>query len=426
VPRRRRSPSTDALHEPPADGLHEAGSALATAPAPSALVPHPDRKEIGRYLLSRGLDRVDTASASAAGPATVTDPLLAAARPGAIPFPDGLAPQPQPLASTDPNAPLPEADVVVITWTVDELAALAKVMTPGVSAAHWQKYARNFAQYQPNIRRYAPAQNARRLGTYQPVQVGQRRVLCMKSDLHLNQDGIATGVGTATLPVKDFFHQIIAEAKPSLILTIGTAGSVFERFALGDVVVTRAAKFRLSQEFRNEPFNGQTYRSEWPLPSREAMRPAVTLMHLFADDLIEPPFAPPTKRFRFSSEPIQAPGNRPDLRLDGDDMPEFHPILTTDYFEYGTSANRLDREGAAVEMGDAALGLACSELADPPRWAAVRNMSDPVINGDLPAKDFHLNEQTTWAVGYYTAYGHYTSIVGALAAWGIVTSADNI
>ena len=67
-------------------------------------------------------------------------------------------------------------------------------------------------------------------------------------------------------------------------------------------------------------------------------------------------------------------------------MPEFHPILTTDYFEYGTTANRLDHEGAAVEMGDAALGLACTELDDPAAWAVVRNMSDPVINGDLPAK----------------------------------------
>jgi hypothetical protein len=43
-----------------------------------------------------------------------------------------------------------------------------------------------------------------------------------------------------------------------------------------------------------------------------------------------------------------------------------------------------------------------------------------VINGALPAKQFHLNEQTTWAVGYYTAYGHSTSLVGALATWGVI------
>ena len=71
-------------------------------------------------------------------------------------------------------------------------------------------------------------------------------------------------------------------------------------------------------------------------------------------------------------------------------------------------------------MGDAALGLACSELTNPPNWAVIRNMSDSVINGDLPAKQFHLNEQTTWAVGYYTAYGQHTSTCGALATWAVI------
>ena len=52
-------------------------------------------------------------------------------------------------------------------------------------------------------------------------------------------------------------------------------------------------------------------------------------------------------------------------------------------------------------------------------------MSDLVINGDLPAKDYHLNEQTTWAVGYYTAYGFYTSVCGAIAMWGVIAGLPN-
>jgi nucleoside phosphorylase len=251
------------------------------------------------------------------------------------------------------------------------------------------------------------------------------KVLCMKSELHLNQDGIKTGEGTATLPVKDFFKQIIDEVKPRVVLTIGTAGGVFDQFELGDTVITRAAKFRLQMEFRNEAFNGKTYRSDWQIPTQR-FPDALAMMATVAPDLVEPPFAPPTKRYRFKRKPITAPANKPDIKLEqgGRDMPEFHPILTTDYFEYGTSANRLDREGAAVEMGDAALGLACSELADPPKWAVVRNMSDPVINGDLPAKEFRLNEQTTWAVGYYTAYGKHTSICGALATWAVIAGLE--
>ena len=47
-------------------------------------------------------------------------------------------------------------------------------------------------------------------------------------------------------------------------------------------------------------------------------------------------------------------------------------------------------------------------------------MSDPVINGALPSTTYHLNDHTTWAVVYYTAYGIYTSINGAIATWGII------
>ena len=346
--------------------------------------------------------------------------------PKKIAFPEGLTPQLIPAAADwDPDSPLPTADVVVITWTVDELAGLAKVFTPGRSAAKWARYTHNYAsKFAPQIRAHAPAATSKRLGSFQLVTVAGLRVLCMKSELHLNQDGIKTGDGTATLPVKDLFLQIIDEAAPGYVFTIGTSGSVYNDFQLGDVVVTRAAKFRLTQEFRNESFNGVTYRSDWQIPTGH-LATAQQLMAGFADDVIEPPFAPPTTAFPFTGPPIiSSPANTPDIKLEqsGRDMPEFHPILTTDYFEYGTTLNRLDTEGAAVEMGDAALGLAAADLKNPPKWAVVRNMSDPVINGALPAKQYKLNEQTTWAVGYYTAYGEWTSVIGALATWGIIAA----
>lgn len=376
---------------------------------------HPERKEIARYLLSRGLDPVDLTPAPVRAEA-----LLAAAAPQ-FAFPSGLAPTPATLTNSSPNDPLPRADVVVVTWTVDELAGLARVMTPSVSPQRWHRYTRHFADYAPKIRPHAPAATSQRLGSYMPTRVGDTSVLCLKSELHLNQDGIKTGEGTATLPVKDFFTQIITEAQPAVILTVGTAGSVFDDFQLGDVVISRAAKFRLADEFQQETFNHQVFRSDWAVPTSH-LAEAQKLMAGLAAELAEPPLGPPHPGFEFSGPLVPAPANEPDIKLEagGRDMPEFHPILTTDYFEYGTTTNRLDHDGAAVEMGDAVLGLTISELADPPRWAAVRNMSDPVINGDLSAKQFHLNVQTTWAVGYYTAYGRWTSTLGALATWGLI------
>ncbi len=400
--------------------------------------PHPQRKEIARYLLGRGLDDQTSApsatvlnAAAAAPPLTSVPPAgaTAAARaaavgpPRTIAFPDGLAPVLVPTpAGHDPAAPLPKADVVIVTWTVDELAGLAKVFTPGRSAARWAHYTHNFATlFAPRIRRGAPAATSQRLGSFQLVSLAGLTVLCFKSELHLNQDGIKTGEGTATLPVKDLFAQIVDEAEPRYVFTTGTAGSVFDTFQLGDVVVTRAAKFRLAQEFRNEAFNGATYTSDWSIPTTH-LPAAQDLMASFSSQLIEPPFAPPTTAYPFPGPPIEGAVNVPDIKLEqgGRDLPEFHPILTTDYFEYGTTVNRLDTEGAAVEMGDAALGLAMSERPQPPKWAVVRNMSDPVINGALPAKQFKLNEQTTWAVGYYTAYGEWTSVMSAFATWGVI------
>ena len=155
----------------------------------------------------------------------------------------------------------------MVTWTADEADALAQVLTPGHSRLHWFPYKRGFDALKDQIRAGAPARNAGRLASYFPTKIGTKSVLCVKSELHLNQDGVKTGDGTATLPVKELFRAIIEETGADLILTIGTAGAVFERFGLGDVVITRAAKFRLNDEFKNEAFNGQVYTSDWKIPT---------------------------------------------------------------------------------------------------------------------------------------------------------------
>ena len=373
------------------------------------------RKELARALLAAGTDELDLELAPPVSPeAALTADL-------AIPFPADLAPTPRPLAEVpDPSAPLPTADVLVVTWTVAEQDALADVFTPGFARKAWYRYDRGFQQnYVPRIRKGAPALAARRLGSWFPTEIGGKSVICFKSELHLNQDGVPTGVGTATLPVKDMFHQLIAEVRPEVVLTVGTSGGVYGEHDLGDVVVTRGAKFRLSDEFRNEPFAKATYQSDWQIPTRW-FPDAEQLMQGYSEQLVEPPFGPPTKRYPLDELLVADPPNLPDIKLDGVDMPEFHPILTTDFFEFGTSANKLELEGCAVEMGDAVLGLVCEELPDPPKWAVVRNLSDPQINADLPTGRGKLNMQTLWAVWYYEAFGYWTSVTGALATWAIV------
>jgi hypothetical protein len=46
------------------------------------------------------------------------------------------------------DAPLPAADVVVVTWTIDEQMALCDVLTPGITRVRWYRYARKFNEAQ--------------------------------------------------------------------------------------------------------------------------------------------------------------------------------------------------------------------------------------------------------------------------------------
>ncbi len=379
-----------------------------------------ERKEVARTLLELGMAPIDY----------VLEPEVFGLAPEAsltaelnIPFPPERTPRPRTIdPRPDPSDPLPPADVVVVTWTVAELNALADVLTPRFARTAWYRYNRRFEEhYAPLIREGAPALKARRLGSYFVTEVGPTKVLCFKSELHLNQDGIrsTTEPGTATLPVKDLFRQLVEETGAMVILTVGTSGGVSIDQSLGDVVVTRAAKFRLQDEFVNEVWNGKTYTSDWELPTTWFAK-AEELMRRYADELREPGFGPPTKRYEFDGPLLESrPLNNPMIHL------ETRPVLTTDFFEFGTSGNNLGSEGCAVEMGDAVLGLLCEELPNPPRWAIVRNISDPQINADLPTAPRKINMQTHWAVWYYEIYGYWTSVTGALATWAILAGLDS-
>lgn len=336
-------------------------------------------------------------------------------------WPEHWAPLPQELPN-EPNTSdaLPRADYLVVTWTVAELEALADVLTPGVARNTWYRYARRFDEhYAPLIRRGAPAKQAHRLGSYYMTRIADAKVLCFKSELHLNQDGIMQPSGFATLPVRDLFLQLIEEVQPRMVITVGTAGAVNPDHFLGDVYITRAAKFRCHQEFEQAPFNNQTYKSDFAIPTG-AMAVAGELLRLQDKQLIEPDFAPPTRHYKWEGPALPGTKNHPVIRVDGgsrkQDFKAFLPILTTDFFEFGTTKNKLWKQGCSVEMGDAVLGLAAQELGPrAPKWLVIRNASDPAINALLPH-----DMQAHWAVWFYEQFGYWTSVNSAIAAWAVI------
>jgi hypothetical protein len=401
-------------------------------------------------------------------------PELQALKGGTIPWPKkgkiSLAPKPVSLKNPKPSSPLPRADIVVVTWTVAEGFALGDVLTPGYrdvrprkkppkNTTPWYPYRpSNFEKdYKANLRRVAPAVKANRLGTYCMTEIYNDKakralnVLCFKSELHLNRDWIKNTKSYRTVPVADLFVQIINEARPKLIITAGTAGATLSRTPLGDVMMTRAAQFRLSKAFKLAPFRKDKYAcTSLPRLKPAYLASTVSLLDRFKNQL--------DPKLLDSFEKKLGPNllNRlkkllntkrtPIIWFDGSagSYSSYFPILTTDGFEFGTSkgpnGNYLGGRGCGVEMGDAVLGMVIKYLNKPtakpqwdftplaspealqtsvPEWLVIRNASDPQIDATQSKED-----QTKEAVAFYKAYGYWTSVNSSIAVWAAARGAQ--
>ena len=136
-----------------------------------------------------------------------------------LPWPRGLAPITGPAPNGRNGSPLPRADVLVVTWTVDEGHALSRVLTPGKdSHDDYRPYTHNYTAISRKMRAGCPATEAKRLGAYWMTSIGKTSVVVFKSDSHMSQDG-------PQLPNIDVWKQIISEVQPKLVLTTGTAGA---------------------------------------------------------------------------------------------------------------------------------------------------------------------------------------------------------
>jgi len=87
-------------------------------------------------------------------------------------------------------------------------------------------------------------------------------------------------------------------------------------------------------------------------------------------------------------------------------------------FDDSTNNYKLQGLGSTVEMGDAVLGLVIQGLgAAAPRWTAIRNASDPQIDGSMS-----LADQKKTAAQIYEKYGFWTTVCSAIATWAVIAA----
>jgi Phosphorylase superfamily len=319
---------------------------------------------------------------------------LASAAPGGlaqfveIAWPHGLVPKP---GKRPHGTSLPKADVLIVTWTVDEGHSLSRVLTPGIdSHDDWKPYRKNYTAISSRMRNGCPARQYGRLGTYWTTEIGSQRVTLFKSDSHMSQDG-------PKLPNAAVWQQIIEDCRPQLVITTGTGGGIGPQFEVGDVIVSRFTSFDCQREFKK--LDRQSFSSPTD-PPRGRFTTARSLFSANAG------FLPPdnTRKPRIFRAPTPDAG-----------------ILTTDFFGFDNTTNTygLQGKGNLSEMGDAVLGMVCNKLKDKaPTYTIVRNVSDPQID----STNLTLAQQTAMAADIYKAYGRWSSVCSAIVCWAIIAA----
>lgn len=311
-----------------------------------------------------------------------------------IPWPKGLAPKTGRKPRGRSNSPLPRADVLVVTWTVDEGHALSRVLTPGKDSRNdYVPYTHNFAAIAKKMRRGCPALEEKRLGTYWTTTIGDKSVVVFKSDSHMSQDG-------PDLPNIDVWRQIIDETRPKLVITTGTAGGIGTEFEVGDVIVSSIVRFDCTSKFRSEKFAKAHYSSK--AAQSKYFATARSLFNANAAQLPKDNTRPP-KIVRVSPSALGS------------------SVVTTDFFGFDTSDDhyKLQGLGDVSEMGDAVLGLVASDMGkSAPRWLAIRNVSDPQIKAD----GLTLKQQAAIAAHIYKGFGRWSSVCSAIVCWASIAA----
>jgi hypothetical protein len=318
-----------------------------------------------------------------------------------VQWPSGL--EPQPATQAPEGESLPEADVLIVTWTTEEGRALAHVLTPGCEShpptksspaepgmRYWKEYKKNYAALTAHMSPGAPARGLGRLGTYWTATIAGKQVTLFKSDSHMSQDGPEDLQRT---PNRLVWKQIIEDCKPKWVITTGTAGGIGTSCEVGDVVATRFVAFDSGHPPKHpaafEPF---------------ACPVDASTQHFGAAHAL----------FAANGQFLPKSNKREPKILHG--KTQHSGVITTRGFQYDDSANsfELQGHGDVCEMGDAVLAYVCKELgAQAPKYAMVRNVSDPQIDSTEP-------EAPALANYIYEHFGRWSTVCSAIVCWAIV------
>jgi hypothetical protein len=327
-----------------------------------------------------------------------------------------------------PTAPLPKADVALLTWTSAEWSALDHVFigSDGTSvrgsdtlSAHWYEYTADVGSYQTDN------PTSPLWGYYQLVDCARAggktvRVLLFKADAHLAHPPWMDGLVAMA-------NEVLNGSGCEWIYSIGTAGGTTIDEQLGDVTVTNAADILLQCPGNADgalksgaSVTGTAFPGTGVLgkvrPLLYDMSQSVTehaLDGLFADLQTTVPDAAKLKLSDLVNDAVDpAKLGEPNVFATAG-----KPLLSTDYYYIGDGNDAA--KYVALEMDDAVIGYAAQQAGK--SFVFVRNISDtlvPATAADGTAIPYDVRKG--WSGELYRKYGLYTAYNGAIVAWAAI------
>jgi hypothetical protein len=316
---------------------------------------------------------------------------------------------------------LPNADIVVVTWTDQEWNALDHVFLNSTQArtpqsTSWQS---SWKQYSHGASGFASDSEGGPLwGRFQLVTINGSTVLLFKSNAHLAHLPWIGGLRAMT-------QDLLADTQAKLLVSIGTAGAGTVQQKLGDAVVTNAAYLEATlSENRRDPSNGKTFTSAF-FPALGLEQGALGLMLKLSTIATSADLNTLFQQCFGSSSPGVKASDLIDGPLQNLVAPAVHdakgtPLNTSD--DYGMAPAGGSDLYCVYEEDDAVLAQVAQEASV--RFSSIRNVSDTVIAGKTAqGKTIEASVRKKWAGALYDRYQFHTAVNGAIAAWAAVAGA---
>jgi hypothetical protein len=331
-----------------------------------------------------------------------------------------------PVDYKGPEAPLPKADIVIMTWTEAEWSALDHVFLHSATSqtplskkltADWHLYSRE-----------APVSSShdKLWGYYQLVQIKgvskNYRVLLLRSNVHLAHPPYIEGLNSLLTHIKD-------EVQPERIYSLSTSGAGNTSQQLGDVIATHSGRLEVNKtENKGIDYNQQNFSCKPVATDKQLLSEVQTKLFVVPSHLING--AVLHKIFKYAARNSEEHGNgvlplAAEAQIDDMLDPkkiiapqillENKPVLSVDWFY----VNMEDSPYSAIEMDDAVIirfaqknNIACGLLL---------NISNPIVPANTPDGAVLNNTQRiTLSSAIYTQFAPYTSLNGALAVWAMI------